>query len=90
MFLKAGSGCGQDRVSGCRGAGAGGTGRESGAAVTGTGAAWDLRAASPRAGVLIEPGCPGQQRGKPGSTAFLPATRVLCQPAWWPSLPCQL
>lgn len=37
-------------------------------AVMGTGAGWDLRAVIPQAAVLIEPGCPGQQRGKPGST----------------------
>lgn len=69
MFLKAGSGCGQDRVSGCRGAGAGGTGRESDAGRHGhSGAGLDLHAVIPSAVVFIEPGCPGQQRGKPGST----------------------
>lgn len=72
---------------GCQGAGVPGTESDAG-----SGAARDLRAVLAQPAVFIEPGCPGQRRGKPGRQhiAFLLAMAVPCKPAGWPSLPCQL
>lgn len=43
-----------------------------------SGAGLDLHAVIPLAVVFIEPGCPGQQRGKPGSTLRSCRPRVSC------------
>lgn len=86
MFLKAGSGCGWDRVSvsGCRS-------RESDAGRHGHGG-WLGPACRDSIGCgIYRAWLPGTAAWKARQhTVFLSATRVPCQPARWPSLPCQL